>query len=1008
MVGDLPVGSLVFDAPERLTDIASWHTHVPFGFWCVETLRPRVLVELGTHKGDSYCAFCQAVDRLSLPTACYAVDTWKGDHEAGFYGEEILEELTAHHDPRYAAFSRLVRSTFDEAVQHFTDGSVDLLHIDGLHTYEAARHDFETWLPKLSRSAVVLFHDVNVRERDFGAWRLWEELCARYPHFTFLHGHGLGVLVVGPEAPAPALRLAGCSEEEATELREFFARQGRLCALRDEAGRKEAEVAVLRAVAAKRDDELASLQERLGDAEAAAAGLQRQVREQEETADRLRAEISGLGAQNAASRKALADAEGRIGDLQRASAQGREEAAAREQRNAASLRASDATIQALQAERVEAWGTVERIRGSRTWRAARKLESVARVPRRLAHVLRVAGEILYWTATLQLRQGLRRRKYARLIRRSGLFDVEFYLAQCGSDDLAKRDPILHYLVRGAMEGMDPNPLFDSSWYLQRNPDVAAAFAEGKNPLVHYIRSGAAERRDPSPGFDTASYLRRHPVVAERGLNPLAHDLACRAGARSAGPSLLVGKVAPARENGGDAAVRGAEAPSAGGVRAPVSQETWSFQPHLLGDAPAVPAPVGRRVARTILVGHVLPFPPRAGNEYRIHRLLKWLRSLGHEVHVLLCPLPGEFPAPELIRQASKEYPNLVLCERDGKLHYQSERADVRAALAALGGKRSRSLLTRDHEGEGRLANVERTFCPDPLVDLLLRLEQVVQPEMVIASYVFASRSLLGLGGGVLKVIDTHDVFSTKSRKVVRYGVAADLAMSADEERAMLLRADLIMAIQPAEEQDLKAIVPDRQVVTAGVDFDLAGEAPAPVDPVVLVVASGNALNVKGIRDFLSLAWPLVRREVPDARLRLVGPVCEAVEAGVDGIELLGRVDRLDDAYSQARVVINPAVAGTGVKIKTLEALAHLRPIVVWPLGVDGLSPGAKALCHVARDWYDFARRVASLLSGDRAREMVARREEIGRFLAPETVYAALREAVEEGMRGARGKASSNG
>ena len=213
--------------PKRMVFPNSWIGHLPFAAWLISVATPARFVELGSHSGNSYLGFCQSVKASGQSTLCFAIDTWSGDQHAGYYDDEIFDTLEAYHNPEYGNFSELVRTTFDEALDKFTDSSIDLLHIDGLHTYKAVRHDFETWLPKLSSNGIVLFHDTNVREREFGVWQLWAELTERYPHhLEFTHSNGLGVLRLGTDALPEELEWLNPNSSAQAEMLAYFAALG--------------------------------------------------------------------------------------------------------------------------------------------------------------------------------------------------------------------------------------------------------------------------------------------------------------------------------------------------------------------------------------------------------------------------------------------------------------------------------------------------------------------------------------------------------------------------------------------------------------------------------------------------------------------------------------------------------------------------------------------------------------------------------------------------------------
>ncbi len=149
--------------------------------------------------GESYFAFCQAVAENGTRTRAFAVDTWRGDQHTRPYDNVVYEEVKAHNEAHYAGFSTLLRMTFDEAAERFGEQSIDLLHIDGAHTYDAVSHDFLAWWPKVKHGGVVVLHDAFERQWEFGVWQLLEELrSAGLPVGEFVHSHGLGVVVKPP------------------------------------------------------------------------------------------------------------------------------------------------------------------------------------------------------------------------------------------------------------------------------------------------------------------------------------------------------------------------------------------------------------------------------------------------------------------------------------------------------------------------------------------------------------------------------------------------------------------------------------------------------------------------------------------------------------------------------------------------------------------------------------------------------------------------------------------
>lgn len=380
-----------------------------------------------------------------------------------------------------------------------------------------------------------------------------------------------------------------------------------------------------------------------------------------------------------------------------------------------------------------------------------------------------------------------------------------------------------------------------------------------------------------------------------------------------------------------------------------------------------------RTRVVIILTHVPIAPPRAGNEYRMSRLVHWLRREGYRVVLLWSPLPGEEPNPERRKQVAKQVDDLLLCDRQGELiailkdNLLGSEAELKTAYQR-GNAVSRFDINCSLERKAWLQETERTYCPDSVLSLARFVTKRLGRAAFVSEYVFCSKALLHLPEGTLRLIDTHDVFSSKAELVAGFGIRNTQVLTPDEERQFLLRADLILAIQPDEGKLLSRLVPERQVINVPVDFtfgtNMSSGDRMPSDE-LLFIGSDNPMNVKGLEELLQFAWPRILRRRPDAHLTVVGNVSRFVDARVPRVTALGPVSDLAPVYDRACVILNPAVAGTGLKIKVVEAFAYGRTVVCWPSGIAGLPQDLAHLCNVATSWVEFASLTVAALARQR-------------------------------------------
>jgi polysaccharide biosynthesis protein PslH len=354
------------------------------------------------------------------------------------------------------------------------------------------------------------------------------------------------------------------------------------------------------------------------------------------------------------------------------------------------------------------------------------------------------------------------------------------------------------------------------------------------------------------------------------------------------------------------------------------------------------------VKKKVLVISPTPSHPQdAGNRTRIYNLLINLQKLGHEVHFFY--IQHETQDDELMRQAwgDKLY----------SLPYTQMR-DRKRSLAQKISRKLRHYLTNYPKYPGAVDD----WYDNSVNEFLIELHQKFNFDVVIVEYVFFSKALNIFGKDVLKIIDTHDVFANRSELFKENGQKYYwYSTNLKEEAKGLRRGDLVIAIQKEEEEYFKKLVGNK-VITVGHTVLL--RRPKQMQPFknkVLYIASLNRTNLHGIKYFINDVLPKVRAKLPDFQLLIAGKICEALDE-VDGCVKLGYVKNLNEVYDNTNVVINPICFGTGLKIKSIEALGQSKVLITTPEGAKGLEAGASQAFLVSKNAEDFYQNIIEVLT----------------------------------------------
>jgi polysaccharide biosynthesis protein PslH len=354
--------------------------------------------------------------------------------------------------------------------------------------------------------------------------------------------------------------------------------------------------------------------------------------------------------------------------------------------------------------------------------------------------------------------------------------------------------------------------------------------------------------------------------------------------------------------------------------------------------------------KLLIISPVPTDPQTAGNRARVSSLITILEHLGHDVTFAYVPYEtADYKAME--RRLGHRLRIL-----------QSEGPPIRRLAGRAKRKIQRALRLRS----AHLWRVDEWF-DDRLLSQVTSLQNTECFDTVLIEYVFLSKLVSVLPNSVRTIIDTHDLMGDRHKLYLKSGIQPVwFATRPEEEIRALNRANAVIAIQEEETVYLRQRVSGEVFCVGHIGTLDTAPLPDPGGTRILFVGSANPINIQGLEWFIQSVFPEIRARVPSCQLVIAGAASRR-RGWPDGVIALGEVESLGPIYASAALVINPVTFGTGLAVKTIEALSYGKPLVATAAGVRGLGPQFAGAFMVAENAGEFARLVVELLRDKAAR-----------------------------------------